>query len=121
MALQSVDEYIKKAPVESRERLIELRERVPEYLPKAREELKWGKIAYVEEMILVVFAGFKNHIGFYVTPTTLEAYKQDLQNFVCGRGSVQFPHDKALPFDVIKKMCEYRWSEVKQKGVKWKT
>ena len=60
---------------------------------------------------LVYFAGFKNHIGFYATPTGHEQFSKELSNYKQGKGSVQFPLEKEVPFDLIKKIVEFRVKE----------
>lgn len=67
---------------------------------------------------LVHFAAYKNHIGFYPAPTGIEAFKNELSNYKGAKGSVQFPINKPLPFDLIRKIVEFRVSENKNKAVK---
>ena len=57
---------------------------------------------------LVYFAGYPNHIGFYATPSGHEKFAKELAEFKQGKGSVQFPLDKPIPYDLIKKIVEFR-------------
>jgi uncharacterized protein YdhG (YjbR/CyaY superfamily) len=65
---------------------------------------------------LVFFAGYKNHIGFYATPTGHEAFKEALSIYKQGKGSVQFPLDKPMPYDLIDKIVQFRVQENVEKA-----
>lgn len=62
------------------------------------------------------FAAFKNHIGFYPTPSGLEAFQEELEPYKSGKGSVQFPLDAPIPFDLIRRIVEFRVEEVANRG-----
>ena len=64
---------------------------------------------------LVHYAAFKNHIGFYATPSGHEAFKDRLAGLKQGKGSVQFPHTEPLPLDLIKEIIEFRVHELSLK------
>lgn len=117
----TIDTYINTFPKEVQERLQTVRETIHLTIPNAQEEMKWSRPAFVDERILVMFAAFKNHIGFYTTPSSLENFKDELSGFKTGRGSVQLPHDHPLPVKLIRKITEYRAWESKEKGVNWKS
>jgi len=59
----------------------------------------------------VHFAGYKNHIGFYPTPSGIEAFKDELTSYKLSKGTIQFPIDKPIPFDLIRKIVEFRVNE----------
>ena len=67
---------------------------------------------------LVYFAGFKNHIGFYATPAGHEKFSFELANYKQGKGSVQFPLNKPIPYDLIKRIVEFRVKENVSKTTK---
>lgn len=117
--LQTIDDYIRTFPEEVQERLEKIRQIIHKVVPEAQEDIKWSQPAFVGETILVMFGGFKNHIGFYITPSSLEAFEEELSEFKTGKGSIQFPHDEPLPTELITKMTEYRDWELREKGVKW--
>jgi uncharacterized protein YdhG (YjbR/CyaY superfamily) len=75
--------------------------------------------AYRQNGILVYFAGLKNHIGFYASPTGHQAFKKELSVYKTGKGSVQFPLDNPLPLTLIKKIVKFRVKE-NIEGVKMK-
>jgi uncharacterized protein YdhG (YjbR/CyaY superfamily) len=117
---KTVEEYIKTAPEESQEKLQELRSLLQKILPNATVSLKWSQPAFSDETtILLIYGGFKKHIGFYITPSTFEKFKDQFTEYKTGAGSIQFPLDKPLPTDLITKIVEYRVWERKEKDVKW--
>ena len=107
--VQSVDEYIQGFPEEVQKLLNEIRRTILEKAPEAVEGISYGMPAYkVNGRPLVYFAGFKKHIGFYATPAGHRAFDKELSNYKQGKGSVQFPLDKPIPFDLIGRMVEFR-------------
>ena len=60
---------------------------------------------------LVHFAAYKNHIGFYPTPSGIEAFKNELSEYELSKGTIKFPLNAPLPFDLIKKIVEFRVRE----------
>lgn len=71
--------------------------------------------------ILVTFAAFQHHIGFYPTPPAVKAFAKDLSKFVTGKGSIQFPLEKRLPLSLIRKITAFRVRESVEQDKKWKT
>ena len=63
---------------------------------------------YLNKKPLVYFAGYKNHIGFYATPNGHEAFKEDLSQYKQGKGSVQFPLNEEIPYNLIRKIVIFR-------------
>ena len=116
----SIEEYIDAAPPELQERLWQLHETIRAAAPGAKESLKWRMPAYSYKKILVTFAVFKHHIGFYPMPSAIKAFAKDLKKYNTARGSVQFPHDKPLPLLLIKKVVKFRVKESKEGTIKWK-
>src|SRR6266705_3367378 len=90
----SITAYIHAAPKEARKKLREMRACIRASAPGAKESLKWGMPAFSYRRILVTFAGFQHHIGFYPTPPAVRAFAKDLSRFVTARGSIQFPLEK---------------------------
>src|SRR6187455_2623467 len=98
---ENITEYINAAPRKSRKKLREMRACIRAAAPGAKESLKWGMPAFSYQRILVTFAAFKHHIGFYPTPSAVKAFAKDLARFKTGEGSVQFPLDQPLPLTLI--------------------
>lgn len=89
--------------------------------PGAKESLKWGMPAFSYRRILVTFAAFKHHIGFYPTPLAVRAFANDLRKFATAMGSIQFPLDKPLPLPLIRKITAFRVRESIEQDKKWRT
>lgn len=117
----TVTEYINAAPKEARQKLREMRTAIRAAAPGAAESLKWSMPAYSYRRILVTFAGFKHHIGFYPTPSAVKAFAKQLSGFKTAEGSIQFPLDKPLPLDLIRKITAFRVRESVEEDKKWKT
>ncbi len=117
---KSVDEYIQSFPKDLRDRLTSIRKQILKSAPGAEEGLKWGMPAFSYDRILVTFKAFKNHIGFYPTPSALKAFSKKLADYKTGEGSIQFPHDKPLPLKLIEEITAYRVMESKEFDAKWK-
>lgn len=116
---KTVSQYIKQAPKEAQAKLHEMRKCLKKVAPKAVESLKWSMPAFSDERILFTYAGFKKHIGFYPTPSVIEAFKKDLEGYKFAKGSIQFPLDKPLPLALIRKIAKYRVKELAEKDAKW--
>jgi len=121
MKPKTIEEYIYAAPAEVQERLWKLHECIRKAAMGAAEGLKWSMPAYSYQKILVTFAVFKKHIGFYPMPSAIKAFAKDLTKYKTAAGSVQFPHDKPLPLHLIKKIVKFRVKESKEGTIKWRS
>ena len=110
-APKTVDEYLYNFPEAVQYLLEELRETIKQAAPEAVEVISYQMPAYLQEGKLVYFAAYKNHIGFYPTPSGIAAFKDELAAFNCSKGTVQFPIDKPLPLDLIARIVMFRVSE----------
>ena len=117
----SITEYISAAPKEAQKKLREMRACIRAAAPGAKESLKWGMPAFSYRRILVTFAAFKHHIGFYPTPSAVKAFANDLSKFNTARGSIQFPLEKPLPLPLISKITAFRARESVEEDKKWRT
>ena len=115
----TVDEYIAAAPIHAQEKLHELRSILRSVVPNATESLKWGNPVFEEKRILFAYAAFKTHLNFMPTPSALTAFKEDLNKYPTGKGSVQFSYDKKLPKGLIRKIAGYRAKDVRENDAKW--
>ena len=118
---KTVAEYIKAAPKEAQEKLREMRECIREAAPGATESLKWGMPAFSYRRILCTFAAFKNHIGFYPTPSAVKAFEKNLSKFKTAKGSIQFPLEKPLPLPLIRKITAFRVQESLEQDKNWRS
>jgi len=108
---KTIDEYIASFPKNVQDVLKQLRRTIKESAPMAEETINYGIPTFKLNGNLVHFAAFKNHIGFYPTPSAILAFKKELSPYKQAKGSVQFPIDTPIPFDVIKKIVTYRVKE----------
>ena len=114
MAMQTfstVDEYIQSFPPGIQAILEEIRTTIRNAAPDATETISFGMPAFRQEGILVYFAAFKNHIGFFPTAAGITAFREELAPFKGGKGSVQFPLDRSIPYDLIEKIVRFRVME----------
>lgn len=110
--MQNVDEYIATFPVEIQNELQKMRRIILENAPEAVESMAYGMPAYkIKGKALVYFAGYKNHIGFYATPTGHAAFAEELGKFKQGKGSVQFPLHSPIPFELVRRIVIFRLEE----------
>jgi uncharacterized protein YdhG (YjbR/CyaY superfamily) len=117
--MNEVDIYIDQFPQNVRVKLVEMRNIIQENAPEANESFAYRMPAYkLNGRPLVYFAGFKNHIGFYATPSGHEEFKNELAGYKQGKGSVQFPVDGPLPLDLVKRIVLFRVRENMTKGKK---
>ena len=108
----TVDEYIKTFPKDIQVLLNKVRTTILEKAPEAIESIAYNMPAYkTKGKPLVYFAGYKNHIGFYATPTGHAEFANELSKYKQGKGSVQFPLDKPIPIELIGRIVEFRGKE----------
>jgi uncharacterized protein YdhG (YjbR/CyaY superfamily) len=108
---ESVDEYIKTFPKKTQKYLKQMRTAIKKAAPKAEEGIGYKMPAYKYNGVLVYFAGYAKHIGFYATPTGHKEFKKELSIYKEGKGSVQFPLDEPLPIALITKIVKFRVKE----------
>ncbi|MDR3542458.1 MAG: DUF1801 domain-containing protein [Desulfosporosinus sp.] len=108
---QSIDEYILKFPPEIQEILNMLRRVIKESAPAAKEKISYQMPTFELHGNLVHFAAHKNHIGFYPTPSGIDAFKHELAEYKGAKGSIQFPTDKPLPHQLIGEIVKFRVAE----------
>jgi len=116
--INNVNDYIDQFSIEIKERLEMVREVIKLNAPEAEECISYAMPAYKYFGILVYFAAFKNHIGFYAVPSGHAAFSQELSAYKGGKGSVQFPHNQELPIELIAKIVQFRVNENKEKAKK---
>jgi uncharacterized protein YdhG (YjbR/CyaY superfamily) len=111
MKYNTVDAYFERIPEEHLPRMNEVRKAIREAIPEAEEVISYNMPAYRHNGILVYFADYATHIGFYPTPSCIEAFKPQLISYTYAKGSVQFPYDRPLPLSLIRDMARYRFEE----------
>lgn len=108
---KSVDEYIAGFPDETKILLQQIRKAIKDAAPEVEEVISYQMPAYKYFGMLVYFAGYKNHIGFYPTASGIIAYKKQLSRYKGAKGSVQFPLEKPLPLKLISDIVRFRVNE----------
>jgi uncharacterized protein YdhG (YjbR/CyaY superfamily) len=111
----TIDAYIATFPAEVQKALQKVRAIIRQAAPEAEEAIKYQIPTFVLKGNLVHFAAFQNHLGFYPTPFAITAFEAELADYKSAKGSVQFPFDQPLPFDLIRRMVEFRVNEVAAK------
>ena len=113
--INSVEDYFNAQPENVKNALLQIKRCILKVVPEAKELLNYNIPAFAliedgkrEQQIMI--AGYKNHVGLYPHPTTIEKFEEELKDYKKGKGSVQFPIDKPLPVELIVKMVEYRLS-----------
>ena len=103
------EEYAKKFPLSTREKLKELKGIIRFSLPNATEGFSYGVPAFIElKKTIIMYGAFKNHLGIYPTPSVIKYFEKELKGYNTSEGAIQFPLDKPLPKTLIKKIILYR-------------
>lgn len=108
---KAVDDYIAGFDPPIRERLTQIREIVHEIVPDAKERISYGMPTFRKNGNLIHYAGYARHVGLYPLPHAMEVFEEELKSYPRGKGSVQFPHDRPLPIETIRRIVEYRVGE----------
>jgi uncharacterized protein YdhG (YjbR/CyaY superfamily) len=108
---QSVDEYISNFPEEVQGKLDKLRAVIREAAPDAEEKISYQMPTYAQEGNLVHFAAYNKHIGFYPTPSGIEKFKSELSVYKTSKGTIQFPLDEPIPYELVSEIVTFRVKE----------
>jgi uncharacterized protein YdhG (YjbR/CyaY superfamily) len=115
---QNIDEYIKTFPEDVQIILEKIRQTIRKAAPEAVEAISYGIPTFkMNGRYLVYFAAWKNHIGFYPIPSAAKAFKKELSAYKQGKGSVQFPLDKPIPYALVKKIVIFRVKEEEEENL----
>jgi uncharacterized protein YdhG (YjbR/CyaY superfamily) len=112
----SIDQYILAFPEDVRSKLLELRSLIQSDAPEATEKISYRMPTFYFNGNLVHFAAFAHHIGFYPTPSGIEAFQDELKPYKTSKGAIQFPLDQPLPLKLISRIVRYRVKENAQKA-----
>ena len=105
---ETVDQYIAAFPADVKKRMQQLRKTIKAGAPNADELISYQMPGYKYFGMLVYFAAYKNHIGFYPGAGGVLEFYKELSSFKSAKGSVQFPHDRPIPYDIIGKIVRFR-------------
>jgi len=104
----TIDKYIAGFPPEVQDILNQIRAVIQVEAPQATEKISYGIPTFFLNGNLVHFAAYKNHIGFYPGSAGIKAFKEQLSEYKSSKGTVQFPLNKTIPFDLIRKITRFR-------------
>ena len=105
---KDIDEYHLQFDSNVQKKLKELHTIIKEMIPRAEEIISYKMPAFKQNKVLVYYAGYKNHIGFYPTAKPIEVFKNQLLSFKHSKGAIQFPIDQPLPKKLIQDIVKFR-------------
>jgi len=108
---KTVDDYIQRYPADVQPVLQKIRQTIRKTAPKAEEVISYQIPGYKHNGMLIFFAAYKNHIAVYPAPRGNEAFKKELSAYKGGKGTVQFPIDHPIPYDLITRITKFRLKE----------
>lgn len=114
---KNIDEYIAGCPEDVQPILQKIRAIIREAAPEAGETINYGIPTFTLKGNLVHFAAFKKHIGFYPTPSGIEKFKNELAVYDGAKGSVKFPLDQPIPYDLIREIVLFRVKDTLEKAL----
>jgi uncharacterized protein YdhG (YjbR/CyaY superfamily) len=106
-----IEDYIAGFPPEVQAILEQIRTLIREVAPEAQETISYQIPTFTLHGNLVHFGAFPKHIGFYPTPTGIAAFAEELSGYKGNKGSVQFPLDAPMPYELMRRMVEFRVRE----------
>jgi uncharacterized protein YdhG (YjbR/CyaY superfamily) len=104
----TIDEYISRYPKDVQLLLEKMHKTIRKAAPKAEERISYGMPAFYQDGILVWFAAFKAHIGFYPKTSAITTFKKDLSKYEVSKGTIRFPIDKPLPLALVSRIVKFR-------------
>ena len=111
----NVNEYIAAFPKDVKQLMNDIRKTIKAAAPKAEELISYGMPGYKHHGMLVYFAAWKNHIGFYPAGA-IKAFDKELSGHEVSKGTIKFPLDKPFPFGLVSKIVKYRAKENEEKA-----
>ncbi|MFC1225662.1 Uncharacterized conserved protein YdhG, YjbR/CyaY-like superfamily, DUF1801 family [Pedobacter suwonensis] len=105
---KTIDEYIALFPIKTQEMLQQIRKSIQNAAPDAVEVISYKMPAFKQNKVLVYFAAYEKHIGFYPTGDGIEAFKAEFSDFKWSKGAVQFPLNEPLPLDLITRITKFK-------------
>ena len=113
---ETVNEYMSALPESTRVKLEKLRQTIKKAAPQAEEVISYNMPAYKQEGMLVYYAAYKGHIGFYPTASPIKAFKEELADYSGSKGTVRFPLDKPIPSGLVSRIVKYKVKENLEKA-----
>jgi uncharacterized protein YdhG (YjbR/CyaY superfamily) len=112
----TMDGYIASFPKDVQIILEKIRQTIRNAAPGAVETISYQIPTFkLNGSNLVHFGAWKDHIGFYATPSGNTAFKKELSKYKVAKGSIQFPLDEPVPYDLVTKIALFRVKETQVK------
>ncbi len=115
LAAKTIDDHIHIFAPETQAILEKVRQTIKSVAPQATEAISYGIPTFRLNGNLVHFAGYAHHVGFYPGSEAIEVFREEIKGYKTSRGTIQFPLDKPIPYDLIKKITEFRVKQSLQK------
>ena len=112
---KNIDDYINSAPEDVRLKLEQIRQVIKKAAPEAAEAISYGMPAFKLNGVLVYFAAFKDHIGFFPTSSGVSHFKKELEAYDTSKGTIRLPLERPIPFTLIEKIVKFRVKENSEK------
>jgi len=112
---KNIDDYIAGFPPNVQKLLQRVRKTIQQAAPDAEEAIKYGIPTFTLNGNLVHFGGYKEHIGFYPAPSGIAEFKKELAKYQSGKGTIRFPLDEPIPFDLITRITKFRVRKNREK------
>ncbi|GMO41355.1 MAG: iron chaperone [Termitinemataceae bacterium] len=113
--MNTIDDYIATFETDIQQTLGEIRNFIKNEVPDATEKIAYGMPTFYLNGNLVHFAAFKDHYGFFPNPSGIDAFKAELAPYRSGKGTLRFALDKPIPWEIIKKVVQFRVRENAEK------
>jgi uncharacterized protein YdhG (YjbR/CyaY superfamily) len=106
-----ITSYIAACPIQAQQQLKNIRNFILQEVPQAEEVISYKMPAYKLHGMLVYFAGYEKHIGFYPTGSGIKQFESEIQNYKYSKGTIQFPIEQELPYELIRRIIQFRVQE----------
>lgn len=117
---KTVDEYFSTLSAGTKNILEQVRKAIKQAAPQATEVISYNMPAFKMHGVLVYYAAYSGHIGFYPTSSPIEIFKEELSAYKCSKGAIQFPIEKPIPLNLVKRIVTFRVQQDEAKAKKKK-
>ena len=112
----TIDEYIVSFPPDMQEKLQGIRSVIHRAVPDAEEAIRYGIPTFrLDSHNLVHFAAFRDHLSFFPTASGVEKFRKELSSYALSKGTIQFPLDEPVPYDLVERIARFRAEETRKK------
>jgi len=112
----NIDEYIAGFPPDVQKLLRKIRMTIRKAAPEAKEAIKYRIPTFTLNGNLIHFAAFNHHIGLYPTPSGIKEFEKELAAYDGAKGTIRFPFDEPIPYDLIAKIVKFRVQRDRQRA-----